>query len=194
MISPEFSAVLLAGGKSTRMGCDKSGLIIHGRALWDRQLETLRATGAGELFISGREDGPYSAAGVPIVADERAGLGPLGGIVTALRRARFEYLLVLAIDLPAMTSDYLGTLVISALRERCGVVPADGEQFEPMAAVYTRGCLLLVDEHLRLPDHSMQRFIREAVSRDLLQVRPVASEERALFHNVNKPSDLAGAS
>ena len=81
----DFSAVLLAGGKSTRMGRDKAAVLVEGRELWARQLDTLRRTGAGELFISGFSDGPYAAAGLSIIADENVGFGPLGGIVAALR-------------------------------------------------------------------------------------------------------------
>ena len=190
MIMSDFSAVLLAGGKSTRMGRDKAAVLYEGRELWARQLDTLRATDAGELFISGQLDGSYSAAGVPIIVDEKPGLGPLAGIVTALRHARFECLLVLAIDLPAMTSGFLARLVESAKAARCGVVPANGPWFEPMAAVYTRDCLPLAEEHLRSADRGMQRFIREALTRRMLLTYPISAEERPLFRNVNTPADL----
>ena len=102
---------------------------MEGRPLWQRQLDTLSAAGPSEVFISGRTDGPYSAARVPIISDQTSGLGPLGGIAAALRHARFEYLLVLAIDLPAMTSDFLAKLVESAMHASRGVVPADAGRY-----------------------------------------------------------------
>jgi molybdopterin-guanine dinucleotide biosynthesis protein A len=151
----------------------------------------LRRTGAGELFVSGHSDGPYSAAGLTIVADENAGSGPLGGIVAALRVARFECLVVLAIDLPKMTSEFLVSLVESAMEADRGIVPVHASGFEPMAAVYTRACLRVAEEHLAMADLSMRSFIEDASQRGLLLTQPVAREERALFVNLNTPDDLA---
>jgi molybdopterin-guanine dinucleotide biosynthesis protein A len=84
---PPFTAVLLAGGKSTRMGRDKAGVLLHGQPLWQRQLATLRAVQPAELFISGKADAAYAGAGVEIVADNFPGLGPLSGLEATLRRA-----------------------------------------------------------------------------------------------------------
>src|SRR5438477_277515 len=125
------SAVLLAGGKSSRMGRDKAALIVDGEPLWQRQLATLRATQPAELFISGKSDGPYANCGVEILADEFPDCGPLGGITTALRRCTSERLLVLAVDLPAMTAEFLRTLLDESQRTAAGVIPsvaADGRR------------------------------------------------------------------
>jgi molybdopterin-guanine dinucleotide biosynthesis protein A len=193
IMNSEFSAVLLAGGKSARMGRDKAAVKFEGKALWQRQIETLRATSAGELFISGRADAEYSAAGLPIVADDSAGRGPLGGIVTALRHAQFDYLLVLAIDLPAITGEFLRSLVKSAIDAGCGLVPANEQWFEGLAAVYTRACLPLAEARLHSADRSMQSFIRAGVSRGLMLTHHISASERALFRNVNTPAALGTA-
>ena len=185
-----FTAVLLAGGKSTRMGCDKAGVLIDGQPLWQRQLATLRALDPAELFISGRSDGPYAGAGVPIVADEMPGCGPLGGLVTALRRMQCERLLVLAIDLPAMTPEFLASLLGQAARTGCGVLPETGAGIEPLAAVYPRACLPLAEQSLANADRSVQRFVRLAHAQGLLSFRTTSAAEEPLFRNVNAPSDL----
>src|SRR4030095_9579451 len=110
----DFTAVLLAGGKSSRMGQDKAGLMIEGAPLWRRQLATLTATGAAQILISGRADGPYSECGFPIVEDAETDLGPIAGLVTAMATAQHPLILVLAIDLPRMSSDYLLSLLPDA--------------------------------------------------------------------------------
>ena len=79
-----FAAVLLAGGRSRRMGRDKALLPLpDGRRLWQRQLAVLESLHPAELFISGsaREGVPSL---IPCLDDETPGLGPLGGIVAAL--------------------------------------------------------------------------------------------------------------
>lgn len=125
------AAVLLAGGKSSRMGRDKSALPVNGEPLWQHQLAVLRATEPAELFISGKSDGPYADCGVEILADEIPDCGPLGGIATALRRCTSDFLLVLAVDMPAMTATFLRTLLDESQRTAKGIIPsvaADGRR------------------------------------------------------------------
>ncbi len=180
-----FTAVLLAGGRSTRMGCDKAGLLIDGVPLWQRQLATLQALAPDELLISGRLDGPFAGAGIPIIVDDVPGLGPLGGLATILRQMKYERLLLLAIDLPAMTSAFLESLLPVN-----GVVPFLEGHFEPLAAVYPRRVLPIAERCLAESDHSMQHFIRQGVAESLLAPKPLSAAERAFFRNANSPSDL----
>jgi molybdopterin-guanine dinucleotide biosynthesis protein A len=186
-----FSAVLLAGGKSTRMGCDKAGLIIDGQPLWRRQLATLRAVHPAELFISGRPDGPYMGTDVPVVFDAEPGLGPIGGLAAALRRAQCPYLLVLAVDLPSMTSDFLQRMIQIATERQAGVAPCFDDRVEPLAAIYPRMCLPLVEDLLRsAADHSLQSLIRAAVGQGLMTKYPWPASAREYFRNLNTPGDL----
>jgi molybdenum cofactor guanylyltransferase len=182
----DFTAVLLAGGKSSRMGQDKAGLMIDGRALWQRQLAKLEAVGAPEVLISGRTNGPYTASAYRIVEDKDPGLGPLGGIVSAFDAARHSTVLVLAIDLPRMSPMFL-----SSMLSRVPIVPRRGERFEPLAAVYSPPCLNVFRRRLAERQLSMQDAIRELVERGDLAVCDVTAEEAPLFDNLNTPEDLA---
>lgn len=190
-ISP-FSAVLLAGGRSRRMGRDKAGILWRGEPLWQRQLTTLRASGADEVFISGRADGPYAEAGVTIVPDRQPGRGPLGGIAAALHHARHERLLVLAVDLPEMTPSFLRAMLHESESSFSAVVPrrSDIDRFEPLAAVYTRACLSLADACLRNAQLSLHHFARNGVASGWVRSHPVTSPDVQLFRNVNTPADL----
>jgi len=190
-VSLPFSAVLLAGGKSARMGFDKAGLVIEGQPLWQRQLATLRALEPRELFISGRPDGPYMGADVPIVFDAEPGLGPIGGLAAALRQAQHPYLLVLAVDLPAMTSGFLRGMVETAIRQDAGLVPCVDDRFEPLAAVYPQKCLSVVEEILSSgADRSLQGFLAAAVTHGIFTCFSPQEAERSLFQNLNAPDDL----
>jgi len=190
--NPAFSAVLLAGGKSTRMGRDKAAVVFEDRPLWERQLATLAALQPRELFISGRPDGPYIDCGTELIADLHPGCGPLSGLEAACWRMQTPLLCLLAIDLPWMTPAFLERLVKMAIQDGRGIVPRNGDYFEPLAAIYPRAILSLVGEHLRHGDHSMQRLIQRAVDLDLMIVYPLLEDERPLFRNVNAPADLPG--
>ena len=167
------------------MGCDKAGVLIGGVPLWQRQLATLQALAPDELLISGRLDGPCADAGIPIIADDAPGLGPLGGLTSILRRMKCERLLLLAVDLPAMTSAFLESLLASD-----GVVPFLDGHFEPLAAIYPRRVLPLAEHCLAENDRSMQRFIRLGVAEGLLTPKPLSAADRVHFRNANTPSDL----
>lgn len=189
-----FSAVLLAGGQSRRMGTDKAALIVDGEPLWKRQLAKLRATGADEVFISGRKDGPYAEAGVPIVADIMPDAGPLAGFQAALRKARHEWVLFLAIDLPDVPLDFLRQMVRDAMEAYVGVVPAHKEWLQPAAAVYSKECLPIVEECLAGENRSLRRFFRIARKQGFVEVLPITAAEQVHFKNLNSPDDLAAPS
>lgn len=186
-----FSAVLLAGGKSTRMGTDKAALVVSGERLWQRQWSKLEEIGATERFVSGRSDGPWSAAGIKAVLDRVPDAGPLAGLVSALHRARHPWLLVLAVDLPDVSSDLLRQLVHRAIISGTGQVPALGDWLQPLAAVYPITTLPLAEECLAGPDRSMRNFFRRAHQLGFAAAYPISPADQLLFHNLNTPGDLA---
>jgi molybdopterin-guanine dinucleotide biosynthesis protein A len=190
--NPMFSAVLLTGGKSSRMGFDKATAVVDGEALWRRQMATLQAIGPRELFISGRADGPYVGQEFEVISDLHPGCGPLGGLEAACERMRTPLLCVLAVDLPWMNASFLARLVRTAGDTGRGVVPQNGDAFEPLVAVYPRSMQALIAEHLRSGDYSMQRIIRRAVELGLVEPFSLLEEDQPFFRNVNTPADLLG--
>src|SRR4029079_5558835 len=130
-----LSAVILAAGESRRMGQDKAWLAVGAQPLITRALAAVRDSGIQEIFISGRAGVDYSALRCPVLFDLHPNCGPLGGIQPALARASAPMVLVLAVDLPRMTSGFLRTLA-----EHCGpgtgAVPKLRGELEPLAAIY----------------------------------------------------------
>jgi molybdopterin-guanine dinucleotide biosynthesis protein A len=181
------SAVLLAGGKSSRMGCDKALLEVEGEPLWRRQLETLRRLSPEQLMVSGLRREKWS--GCEIVADEVVDAGPLAGVAVALKKCATAHLVVLAVDLPRMTTNFLQTL-LTLCRDGQGTVPRGVDGFEPLAAVYPVSCASLAAAALRSGDFSMQSFVREGMSAHLLVERKISAAEAPLFANLNTPADL----
>ena len=184
-----FAAVLLAGGRSRRMGHDKALLPLpEGRRLWERQLAVLRALEPAELFISGPLRAGFPAD-VPLLADDVPDLGPLAGIVAALQAMRSPRLVVLAVDLPAMTAGFLAALLDE--QPAVGVVPRmDDGFFEPLAAIYPREALPLAKIRLRGEDRALQSFVRSLVEHGLATAHSVTGAAVGFFANWNEPHDL----
>jgi molybdopterin-guanine dinucleotide biosynthesis protein A len=187
-VNGDFAAVLLAGGASTRMGSPKAMLDAGGAPLWRRQAELLRGLGPSELLVSAGADWEVEPGPWKVVRDRAAGMGPLAGIDAALGAASADWLLVLAVDMPAMSAGYLAGLLRSC--GPAGVVPIDGGTYQGLAAVYPRSIRTLVSEVLSGPDRSVRHLAERASAEGLVTARPVAASERPLFRNVNLPSDL----
>jgi molybdopterin-guanine dinucleotide biosynthesis protein A len=104
-----FSAALLAGGKSSRMGRDKAFIEMNGVALWRRQLAILRQLSGRTLFLAAtsRLDGGRITRG----RRRRRKCWTTGGVVAALRQCSSPLLLILAVDLPNMTANFCRSLL-----------------------------------------------------------------------------------
>jgi molybdopterin-guanine dinucleotide biosynthesis protein A len=182
------SAALIAGGKSTRMGRDKAALRRAGCPLWLAQLGTLAATQPAEIFVAGK-CAPIPAGTVEMIADLREDCGPLGGIAAALKRARAPWVMVLAVDMPAMTPEFLLAMLRRAQRKDCGVVPHFDDGFEPLAAIYPADAAPIAVRMLEEGRLALREFIGEAMGAGLLVDYPVEWEERRLFANMNTPDE-----
>jgi molybdenum cofactor guanylyltransferase len=188
---PPFTAVLLAGGKSRRMGQDKAYLPSEWEGapmpLWERQLAVLRSLSPEKLVVSGPHKQGYPAS-IPAVADEWTGVGPLGGIATCLSRTGSALLLVLAIDLPKIQSGFLQKL-LGRCEAGCGVVPVHQNCFEPLIAIYPRTAFGVALDQLKDRDYALQHFIRKLLENRLMIGHEVESSELHQLENWNTPAD-----
>jgi molybdopterin-guanine dinucleotide biosynthesis protein A len=173
------------------MGRDKRLLVVDWERepvpLWRRQLNVLRRLAPVELLISGPGDLEYPPD-AKVVPDKIQDAGPLAGIASCLEAAQSKLLLILAVDLPNITPDYLMSLVEGATPGR-GVVPAIGEQLEPVAAVYPVEAVTTALASLRRGERSVQAFAHRLERSGLINIRQVTVAEAALFQNWNSPLD-----
>lgn len=191
-----FSAVILAGGQSSRMGRDKATVELGGRTLLARQIALARSVGATEIFISGRSGVKYEFPGTRVVTDRFLNAGPLAGIERALAEMITPQLLVLAVDMPRLTVELVHKLAQSCGIE-CGVVPEIRGRIEPLAAFYPQqaqdiAVRMLAEEQ----NNSTQRtpgptdFVRRGVAAEMMRLMPLSDAEADLFASVNFPADL----
>lgn len=180
------SALILAGGRSRRMGRDKAWLEVAGRPLLGRQIELVRELAPDKVFISGRAGADYSAFGCEVLLDLYPEAGPLAGVERGLATAAAPLLLVLAVDLPRMTVEFLQRL-LQECRAETGVVPEMRGRLEPAAAVYPRRAQAFAEERLRAGRNGLQDFAAAVEHAGGLRRHPVTSAEEGLFFNWNSP-------
>ena len=190
MIS-DVTGVLLAGGKSKRMGLDKRFLLVGGQQLYDRSLAVLRSV-FQEVRIVIAQDSPPMAADVPVLRDLVPDSGTLGGIFTGLQEAGTAYVFVVACDMPFLNAGVIRYLV--SLKDQAdAVIVRLHHGVQPTHAVYSRLCLPVFEEMVR----TGRLRVQECISHPSMKVRLVEYEElREIdpeghsFLNVNTPADL----
>lgn len=181
-----FSALILAGGRSRRVGRDKATLEVAGRPLLVRQIELARQAGADEVFVSGRAGADYAAFGCEVLFDFYPEAGPLAGVERGLATATAPFLLVLAVDLPRMTVEFLQRL-LQECRAETGVVPEMRGRLEPLAAIYPRRAHTIAKERLQAGENGMQDFAAAVEHAGGLRRHIVSNAEEVLFLNWNTP-------
>lgn len=195
-----FSAVILAGGQSSRMGRDKATVELGGQTLLARQLALARGAGATELFISGRVGVDYGVTAVRLLTDRFLNAGPLAGIEQALAEMSTAHLLVLAVDMPCLTAELVQNLA-QACGKECGAVPEIRGCIEPLVAFYPRRThdlavrmLTEARSNANHPTPGPTDFARRGVTAGVMRVVPLSDSEAELFANVNSPADLPSES
>ena len=174
---------ILVGGKSSRMGRDKALLPYRGTVLvsWiAREVETV----TGTVTLVGAPD-RYASLGRHVIADSRAGCGPLAGIEAALRYSSADWNVIVACDMPGVTAALLENLLIQAAEQDCDcLLPVGATDFpEPLCAVWHVRCLAAIRSAL----NSNVRKITDALGS--LRVVHAPSTGLGWAVNVNTPAD-----
>jgi molybdopterin-guanine dinucleotide biosynthesis protein A len=189
MHSLNLSAVILAGGESSRMGRDKAWVELNGEPLISRSLAAVRGSGITEVFISGRAGTDYSNLRCPVILDQESGLGPLAGIERALEATQAALLLVLAVDMPRMTAAFL-----QKLTRHCdpltGAVPKLTNRLEPLAAVYPTRCRFIARDLLRKRRLVARDFADACLVERAVRTFVVSHSDANCLDNWNSPADM----
>lgn len=179
--------IVLVGGRSTRFGRDKLREPVEGGWLVDLPVRVLREVFGARVTLVGECDAEVAARGDAHVPDRHPGLGPLGGILTALEATK-SGVFVLAGDIPRATPEIVRLIV-----ERAGESPGamavlatttleSGEtRAEPCLGVYRTQAAPVLREALERGERSLQRLLVPLRA----ELVPVASPG-----NVNTPDDL----
>ncbi len=137
-----LSLVILAGGRSSRMGRDKADLLCHGKTFLQTQIDKGLALGIQDILISG-----YRGTGfldIPVVPDRYPDKGPLGGLEACFRKAREPYCLVLSVDAPLVPVSELVHLIDAFEKsEKKALILRSRDKEQPLIGVYD---ITLADE------------------------------------------------
>jgi molybdopterin-guanine dinucleotide biosynthesis protein A len=190
----EVTGVLLAGGKSRRMGEDKRYLVVGEQTLLERGLAVLQSIFCEVLVVIAQDSPPLKVA-ARVVRDLVPDCGSLGGLYTGLTQATTPYIFVVACDMP-----FLNQTVITQFTSRRGtadiVMARLADRLHPMHALYGKRCVPALEEMIRARQFKIQEVVSHSFLRvhyvteaDLLTIDPSGHS----FYNVNTMADLEAA-
>ena len=190
--SAPISAVILAGGRSTRLGRDKAFLEVNGRPLIERIVDRL-AQLSDEVIIVAKDVDAYEPLEALVVADVYPGTAALGGIFSGLKAAGNRHALVVACDMPFLSLSLLRYMRGLAAANDV-VIPRLGKLTEALHAIYSQDCLPFIERQLQAVDLKISNLF------DHVRVRYVDQKEIDLFDpdhlsffNINTETDLRRA-
>jgi molybdenum cofactor guanylyltransferase len=187
----DVTGVILAGGRSRRMGTDKSLISFHGLPMIEHVANTLTSVFARVCIVADQPES-FTFLGLRVIPDLLADLGPLGGIHAALTTFSSPRIFVVGCDMPFVSSRLVRHVVL-AHRGHPVTVPREEERIQPLCAVYERRCLPRIEEFFcqgrrRLVDAVLELGCRQVPLDDRLEwYRP------GLLKNLNTPEDLEDA-
>jgi molybdenum cofactor guanylyltransferase len=204
----DLTGIILAGGKSRRMGGrNKAFLELGGHPLIEIVIGHVQSVCAEVMIVAG-DTSPYTGLGVPLVEDRFRGVGVLGGLHAGLEAASHELALIAGCDMPFLNPDLLRAFAewaerydVAVLRHapphspplRGGDAPQGqkGRQFiEPLHAAYRRTCLPAIEAAISAGERRIVSFfphvrVRYVTSAEIVSIDPGLRS----FRNVNTPEE-----
>lgn len=183
----DITGVILAGGKSSRMGSAKEFLSVNGRPMLDNVLDVLNPLFC-EIFVVTNDKKRFpNLKRAEVVEDLVRGRGPLGGIYTGLRVISSEKAFFVACDMPFLHNALIRKLLDYARQSDYDcVIPRYADRIQPLHAVYSRRITQIIEDSLKGEDLSIMQLIQRCKCKYI----DADKEEASSFFNINTPQDL----
>ena len=183
------TAVILAGGKSSRMKFDKQFLNIKGIRLMDSLIDKLKLEFEEIIIVTNKKEF-YKDYKIKIVSDEIKDKGPLSGIHIGLKEASSEYVYFIACDMPIVNLEYINYMK-NIITDVDVCVTRSQNHIEPLNSFYNKSIINKIEEYIDNDRRSLFSFIN---SIDSMYIDEGKAREFSpnwdMFKNLNTQEDL----
>jgi molybdopterin-guanine dinucleotide biosynthesis protein A len=194
---PAQAGIILAGGRSTRLGRDKASEPLLGRPLLQWVLDRVQPLTAEIVIVSaeGQQLPPVEATvDLTVVEDTFPDSGPLGGIYSGLNALSVDSALAVACDMPLLQTPLLAELLRLALAHEA-VVPVHGGLPQPLCATYSKACMPAILHQLEAGELKLTNFLDKVATHYVTaDVWSKLDAKGLSFLNINTDEDLEWAS
>lgn len=186
------TAIILAGGKSSRMCFDKQFIKIRDRYLIDIIIDNLNKC-FEEIIVVSNLKNIYSNRNVIVIEDEFKNLGPLGGLHAGLKNSSCVYSYVTACDMPYINIEYI-EYMIKLLKDHSEVdalITQFGKWIEPFNCFYSKNIISYIEQHITAGERSIYSLAKKLnVIYITEKTARCFSPEWEMFRNLNTKEDL----
>lgn len=179
------SAIIMTGGKSSRMGKDKATIEIDGSKLVERTINKLRPC-FDEIIISvaNNSDKSYNFENCKVVYDELGNHGPLMGLYSSLKSSSYSVNFVIACDIPEIDLSLMYRLLSESVEYEAAVPIFKDDRFEPLFAMYTNKCTEKAKHLLDQKVKRMSALVKEC------NTKIIDDHTNDWYYNLNTPEQL----
>jgi len=181
-----ITGIILAGGKSRRMGTDKALLEINKKKLLQHAIAFCSPFCTRLLISSNHKE--HQKFGIEIIPDDINNCGPLGGIYSCLKQSETDWNFVLSVDSVFVEHEFIQEM-IKARGNYSAIVPLHSGGKEPLIALYHKKAISDIKTQLETGNYKMN-FLLEKVNTHLFDSTKWIEKYPKLFHNANYPEDL----
>jgi len=182
----QITAIILAGGKSKRMGTDKALLELGGISLLEKVISVCEAV-CNQILISSNNF-EHAVFGYPVIEDEIKNCGPIGGLYSCLKKTTTNWNFVISVDSPFVEKDYINFLN-SEKGDFDAIVPVHSKGKEPLIAFYHKSCISEIEKRIQSGNFKMYDLVA-SLNTKLVDSEKWLSKYPKLFQNINRPEDL----
>ena len=187
-----MTGLILAGGKSRRLGQDKRFLVLGGMTCLDRVRDAYQGLFEEVLIVADAKE-PFAELSVRVVEDLIPGKATLGGLYTGLHHARTNRVFAAAVDMPCLSPAAIRVVLEHADKGDI-VIPEVNNQLQPMHAAYSKACLPYIKQLLDASQLTLQDLCaipQLKVHRIPQSIFQAVDPELRSFFNINTQEDLA---
>jgi len=179
----KLTGIILAGGKSSRMGQDKGLMLLEGKPMIQHVIDAVQPLVDDVIIISNQEE--YATFGFPVYEDIIKEQGPLAGICTGLKFSKTPKNLIVSCDVPYVNRELLNLLIDNAA-DAAVVIPQKGEKTHQIIGVYDQSCLEVFMKELT----NGKRKIKLAIEQMNYKIVDANQINEKVFNNINSKDDI----
>jgi len=190
MTRNRLTGIILSGGKSSRMGLEKGLVDFRGKPLISYAVEALTPVADTLLVSANNRLDDYRNFGYEIVRDEVREIGPMGGLLAALKHSKTEYNLVLSCDMPFVSTELLEYLSGNMQNYDIVVAVHDEDRQEPLCGCYSRSVISILEQQIAGGNYKLRDVFRQVRFKTVVIDASLPFYHDHLFFNINRPEDL----
>lgn len=182
----DISALILAGGKSSRMnGNNKAFLSYNDKSFLENIIGALEDI--DNIYISVDDKEKYKNLKFPLIEDEYKEIGPIGGMYSAFKKINSDFIIVIACDMPLVSKEFIKFLKESVREEdNCLVIEDSENRLYPLGGIYNKRILPVIEEMIDKNDYKLMNLIKNVNGRKI-KLKDEKLDKSLI--NVNDPNE-----